>query len=346
MLDLKCGADTIVLLHSDNRFFYSNVHTSYGALILNDKQNIFITDSRYTSFAHENVKDFKVVIVEQGGDLYGIIASECMQLQSKVIGYEEFTITKNSFDKLQSVLGMELVPVGEYLSQERAVKKEHMIGNMRDAQKIAEKALDRVKSLLKPGITERDVAIELYFEMVKLGASGTSFSSIVAFGENSAYPHHTPTYRKLKKNDMILIDMGALYNGYCSDMTRTFCIGEVCEEMVKAFHAVKSAQEIAMRGIKAGVSCKDIDNLARESLRANGYGDKFVHSTGHGIGVAVHEYPRISQSSQDILQEGNVVTIEPGVYIGGVGGVRIEDMVLVNSNGFENLTKFKKDLML
>ena len=346
MFDKDIGIDTMVLLSAQNRFFYSNLATSYGAVILNQKQKYFVTDSRYASYAMQNAGEFNVVVLKQGEDLFKAIANICKALESKVVGYEQNTILKCSFDKLSSAVECQLQAVGSHLDQDMAIKQDYMIANMQQAQNIAEKSLDKVRGIIKPNITEKELATQISYEMSNLGASGPSFDIIVAFGENSAYPHHSPTDRKLKKSDIILIDMGAKYNGFCSDMTRTFCIGEVDVDLQNIHSLVLQAQEQALSKMKEGLRCNYVDSLSREYLKANGYADKFVHSLGHGIGVAVHEFPRLSSMSDDVLQANMVVTVEPGVYVNGLGGVRIEDMVLIEKDRIYNFANYSKSLYL
>ncbi|MDR1138593.1 MAG: aminopeptidase P family protein [Clostridiales bacterium] len=346
MLDKTYGVDTMVLLDASNRYFYSNIATSYGAVVLNDNQKYLITDVRYAEYAKQNSGEFKVVVLQQGQDLFKTLAEIAVSLDSKSVGYEYKTILKSSFDKLASTIKCKLVPISSALDQDMAIKREYMIANMQQAQNIAEKSLDKVRNIIKVGVTEHELATQLAYEMSSLGASGPSFDIIVAFGENSAYPHHSPTQRKLKKTDIILIDMGAKYNGFCSDMTRTFCIGDVEPELQKIHSLVLQSQEYALSKIKAGLRCNYVDSLSREYLKANGYADKFVHSLGHGIGVVVHEYPRISSLSEDVLQSDMVITVEPGVYINGLGGVRIEDMILVQKDGIYNFANYNKSLYL
>lgn len=346
MLYKDIGIDTMVLLNAQNRYFYSNLATSYGAVILNETQNYFITDSRYASYAVQNAGEFKVIILKQGEDMFRSIAEVCKALDTQVLGYEQNTILKINFDKLSSLLDCKLLAVGSHLDKDMSIKQDYMIANMQQAQNIAEKSLDKVRGIIKPNITEKELATQIAYEMSTLGASGPSFDTIVAFGENSAYPHHSPTDRKLKKSDIILVDMGAKYNGFCSDMTRTFAIGEIPIELQKIHALVLQSQEQALSKIKDGLKGNFVDSLSREYLKANGYADKFVHSLGHGVGVAVHEFPRLSAMSDDVLHTNMVVTVEPGVYINGLGGVRIEDMVLVQDDGIYNFTNYSKQLYL
>ena len=217
---------------------------------------------------------------------------------------------------------------------------------MATAQQIAEGALKRAVSKIKAGITERELMAEINYGMILGGAEKYSFETIVAFGANSAQPHHHPSDKKLDKNELILVDMGAKYNGYCSDMTRTFCIGSPDRQLVDVYGIVLEAQEYAIKNIKAGMTCHDVDSLAREYIAANGYGDNFGHSFGHGVGVDIHEDPRVGTNSETVLKPGMVITAEPGIYVPGLGGVRIEDMLVVKEDGVIDITSYDKKLVI
>ena len=199
-------------------------------------------------------------------------------------------------------------------------------------------------SRAKVGMTERELMAEINYEMVMGGADGYSFETITAFGANSAQPHHHPGDKKLEKNDLILVDMGAKYKGYCSDMTRTFCLGDPGEELRLIYKIVKDAQEYAIKYARAGMTCHDVDTLAREFITANGYGDKFGHTFGHGVGIDIHEAPRVGTGTQTVLQPNMVITAEPGIYVPGLGGVRIEDMLVVTASGVTDITNYDKKL--
>jgi len=213
------------------------------------------------------------------------------------------------------------------------------------AARIADKAFNRICKLIKPGITERDIALELEFYMKKLGATSTSFTSIVASGERSALPHGTATDKKIKEGEFLTLDFGCVYNGYCSDMTRTVVIGKANERQREIYSVVLEAQEKALKYIKPGVKGCDVDRVARDIIKEKGFGQYFGHGLGHSLGLEIHESPRLSPTSNDILQEGMVVTDEPGIYIPDFGGVRIEDLVLVTATGFEVLSNSPKELI-
>ncbi len=336
--------DTYVLLTSLNRYYFTKIDTSFGCVILNQNEKIFLTDFRYESYAKRNLPDWDVVIVK-GNELFAKIGELLTKLNAKLIGYED-DISIATFLQLKSCYEGEYVSASAELNNRRAIKTEEEIQKIANAQIIAQKSLQAVVSIIKPGITERDVAAELLYSMQKLGAEGASFDTIVAFGENSALPHHKTGDKKLEKNDLILIDMGARADGYCSDMTRTFCLGEPRDELKLMHSIVLEAQLYALENIKAGMTGKEADSFAREYIISKGYGDYFGHSLGHGVGVEIHEAPRLSSVSDDILKPNMIVTCEPGIYIEGLGGVRIEDILVVKEDGILNLTNFDKDINL
>lgn len=344
MFDNKIDA---YMLHSPaNRNYFTGIETSFGVVLLTEKEKIFFTDFRYESYARNALPDFTVHSVKPG-ELYANISNELRRTESKTVGYEEDYITVGDFKTIKSELSdFTLKPASSIISERRIIKTEDEIAKIANSQIIAEKALTKIIPLIKPGVTEREVSAELMFEMFRLGADSLAFDNIVAFGENTANPHHHVSDKKLDKNDLILIDFGARANGYCSDMTRTFTLGSPQDEL-KAIHGiVLEAQAYALKHIKAGMTGREADSLAREYIRANGYGKEFGHSLGHGVGVEVHEKPNLSERSDTVLLPGMVVTVEPGIYIDGLGGVRIEDLVVVREDGVLNLTNFNKNLYL
>lgn len=226
------------------------------------------------------------------------------------------------------------------------IKTESEIKNMKLAQEITEKTLNYVLPKLKTGVTELEIAAEINKEFLRLGADGQAFDTIVAFGKNAAECHHVPNETELEKGDIVLIDIGAKYNGYCSDMTRTFCFGTPSAEIIKIFKLVLESQNLVLKHLKAGYTGREADAIAREYLKANGYDKQFCHTLGHGVGKEIHEEPRLATYSDTVLEENMVVTVEPGIYIEGFGGVRIEDMVVIKKGGIINLTGFDKSLII
>ena len=344
MFDNKTDA---YLIHSPaNREYFTGISTSFGVALITENEKIYFTDFRYESYARRALSGFTLNIVTYA-NLYEKIVEELNRLEVKTVGYEENFITVGEFKHVKSALAdFTLKPASEIIAEKRMIKTEAEIAKITEAQHIAERALSKVVTLLKPGVTEREISAELTFEMLMQGADALAFDNIVSFGENSANPHHHPSDKKLDKNELILIDFGARVKGYCSDMTRTFTLGTPHDEL-KAIHGiVLEAQAYALKHIKAGMTGKEADSLAREYIRANGYVKEFGHSLGHGVGVEIHESPNLSTLSDTVLLPGMVVTVEPGIYIDGLGGVRIEDMVVVREDGITNLTNFNKNLYL
>ncbi len=335
--------DAFVVTDESNRYYFTKMETSFGAIILSPSRNVFITDFRYESEAREKVVDFEIVITTYSG-FYAKIAEVLSSLDAKTVGYGE-KMYIDEFNNFKSALsGFKLKPAEAIIEAKRAVKTEEEISIIKTAQQIAETALKRAMSRAKAGVTERELMAEINYEMIMAGADKYSFETIVAFGANTAQPHHHPSDKKLEKNELILVDMGAKYRGYCSDMTRTFCLGNAGAKLTEVYNIVKEAQEYAIKHIKAGMTCNDADALAREYITSNGYGENFGHSFGHGVGVEIHEEPRVGANSQTVLQPNMIITAEPGIYLAGLGGVRIEDMLVVKEDGVVNLTSYDKKL--
>ncbi len=337
--------DAFVFMGESNRFYFTRFETSFGAVVVTRDKGVFITDFRYETEAQERVKDLDIVISTYS-EFFGKIAEVLQAAGAKTVGYEE-TMSVGEFGEFKAALKeFKLKPAGDIIAAKRAVKTEEEIGFICTAQQIAERALQKAISRVKAGVTERELMAEINYEMIIGGAEKYSFETIVAFGANTAQPHHHPSDKKLDKDELILVDMGAKYNGYCSDMTRTFCIGDPGEQLERVYDIVKEAQEYAIKYIKAGMTCHEADALAREYIIANGYGDNFGHSFGHGVGIDIHEDPRVGASSQIVLRPNMVITAEPGIYIPGLGGVRIEDMLVVKENGVSDITSYEKKLII
>jgi len=234
----------------------------------------------------------------------------------------------------------------DIIDKPRMVKDDNELGLLRRAEQIGDEAFDHILTILKPGITEREISLELEFFMKKQGASKLSFDTIVASGPNSSMPHAQVTDRVVQNGDFVTMDFGCVYKGYCSDMTRTVAVGTPTDEMKKVYQIVLDANLRAMDGIKAGVKCSDIDALARGYISDKGYGDYFGHGLGHSVGLQIHEEPRFSPKCDVITEENMVITDEPGIYLPGKFGVRIEDLVVVRKDGYERLSKSPKELII
>jgi len=338
--------DAYVINCPVNRFYVTRLNTSYGYVVLTESTNFFYTDSRYVQAAKNALADFKVVEVTRANALSSI-AADLEAANLKTIGFEDEFLTVSAHKEFkESLKGFTLKAASNVLENLRLVKTVEEINHIKAAQAITEKVFDKVIDGLKPGVTEKELAIQLKIESLKQGAEDMAFAPIVAFGENSANPHHQPTDRRLEKEDLLLIDFGVKFNGYHSDMTRTFRLNEVEDKFKQLYDIVLRAQLYALKHLKAGMTCREADSLAREFIISNGYDTEFSHSLGHGVGLCIHEKPSINKHSDELLLPGMVVSVEPGIYLHGEGGIRIEDMVVIREDGVENLTLTPKEFLV
>jgi Xaa-Pro aminopeptidase len=311
------------------------------ALVTHDKA-IFITDGRYTEQAQKEVKDFEVIEHKTG--IKEVLKEYIKTLGIKKLAFEE-SISYGQYRELKEFLEIELIPQANLVETLRMVKDEEEIENIKKAQNITDKAFEYLLNFIKVGMTEKEVALELEYFMKKQGAEDLSFDTIVASGKRSSLPHGKASEKVIEKGDFVTIDFGCKVNGYCSDMTRTIVMGKANEKQKEIYNIVLEAQQKAIANLKAGLTSKEADLLARSVIEEKGYGKYFSHSLGHGVGLEVHEAPSLSFKKEEILKEGAIVTVEPGIYIPYFGGVRIEDMVLLKEDGVINLTKSSKYLI-
>ncbi len=332
--------DTLIVFNDDNRFYFSGFRSSFGCILMTKKKKILITDSRYESEARKSAGGFTVLLAGGGATLYSVVKKQLSLLKSQVVGFEDDCLTVGQFESMKANLpDVRFVPAGNDVKKMRAIKTEEEIEKIRAAEIVTQNALAEVIPQIKVGMSEKEVSDLITFHILKNGAEGLAFENIVCFGETSACPHHHPSKdRLLAKDDIILVDIGAKLNGYCGDMTRTFCLGDPDSKLAHMHQVVLEAQKFALQNIRAGITCKEADSMAREYLLAHGFKDEFSHSLGHGIGVEVHEIPTVSPRSTDVLEENMIISVEPGVYIEGLGGVRIEDIAVVKKDGLVNLT--------
>ncbi len=340
-------ADAALILSEVNRFYYTGFAASDGALLVTRRGALFFTDSRYTEAAEKKLgKDH----VRDSAKLFERLAEIFAEENVTTVAVEADRVTLSQFEELK-----EKLPCAEWdasaglskaVNRQRMVKDAAEIENIVAAQRIAEAAFDHILSYIKPGLTEKEIALELEYFMLKNGADGLSFETIAVSGANSSLPHGVPGNKKAEAGDFITLDYGALKNGYHSDMTRTVALGHATDEMKRVYNTVLEAQEACLAAIKDGVSGVEADRAARDVIKAAGYGDYFGHGTGHGVGVEIHELPRLSPLYKGDLHTGHVVTAEPGIYLPGKFGVRIEDMALVTDDGCENLTNCPKELIV
>ncbi|MEK7544915.1 MAG: Xaa-Pro peptidase family protein [Patescibacteria group bacterium] len=318
---------------------------TYAFLILGKKKSWFFTDSRYTTYAKKLLsKDWTLIDTREIKK--GTREKFLQKNGIKTIGFESDHVSVEQYGFTKKLLTKtKLKPIKNFVEDMRIVKTETELKKLKKAQQIAEKTLEEItKKYLKNGVTEKQIAWEIERIGHELGADTISFAPIIGFGANSAVPHHQNTDKKFKKGDVILIDMGMKYQGYCSDMTRTFFTAKPTPLQQKIYNLVLEAQEMGIQKMRAGVTGAEIDKIARDHITAAGYGKNFDHSYGHGIGLEVHEAPSVSTNAKNKIPEGTIITAEPGIYLEGQFGVRIEDMCLIHKDRAENLTKSPKKL--
>jgi Xaa-Pro aminopeptidase len=331
----------IITGDSNTRYFTDS--SGGGTLLsLQGEKPLLLTSKMNLEITKAEAKGCEIQTYERK-ELSEILLKHLQRAEPKTIGFDSLRpeLHQELKEKLQ---GFEINSKPEIISAMRSVKDEEEISRIRRACEMSDAGMEAVRSTFKEGMREYEVAAELEYAMRKKGAEDMAFSTIVGSGPRAAYPHAGCTEREIRKGDFIVIDAGAAYRGYRSDITRTFIVGQPSTEQRKIYETVLKANEEALGKIKRGVKGKAVDALARKIIADAGYGELFIHSLGHGVGLDIHEAPSLSTESKDTLKIGNVVSDEPGIYIGGVGGVRIEDTVLVTKEGAERLTEFGKSL--
>lgn len=349
LISLQEGLDknrAILILSPSNRFYFTGFESSAGFCFITNKSRYFVTDFRYIEAAKNSVKSFDVVLQEAG--IIAEISKLCKVNDINEIIVESEFVTLNQFNSFKSELqSVEIISDGKLdtdINKFRMIKSEQEIFRISAAASISEEALKRSIDKIGAGMTERAVAALIEYNMRLLGGDGIAFETIAVAGVNSSKPHGVPGDYILKSGDFLTLDFGAKYKGYCSDMTRTLAIGDVSDEMKMVYDTVLNAQLSSLDKIKAGEMCSEIDGVARNIINKN-YNGTFGHGLGHSVGIDIHESPSLSPRCNDILQENMLMTCEPGIYIEGKFGVRIEDLVIVTKEGFKNLNSFPKELI-
>ncbi|MTH52367.1 M24 family metallopeptidase [Bacillus mangrovi] len=341
----ETGIQAMLITSEYNRRYITGFTGSAGVALVSDTKAIFITDFRYTEQAAKQAGGFE--IVQHSGPIMKEAAEQVKKLGITKLGFEQDHLTFSQHRQYaEAMAGTELIPVSGAVEKLRLIKSPAEIKILKEAAGIADAAYAHILHFVRPGLKEIDVANELEFFMRKNGAASSSFDIIVASGYRSALPHGTASEKVIESGDFITLDFGAYYKGYCSDITRTFAAGEPSDKMKEIYSIVLEAQLRAMNGIKAGMTGREADALTRDLITEKGYGDHFGHSTGHGLGLEVHEGPALSHRSDTVLEPGMVVTVEPGIYLAGIGGVRIEDDTVVTEDGNESLTSSPKELII
>ncbi len=339
--------DALFLSSASNVFYVSGFRSTNAFVIILEKENIFITDSRYYERAKELLKGWSVYLL-RGSPKY-LVNSIMRERDIRCVAFEKDRITVSFFENIKlKGAGIEWIGISEILKSIRSVKDMEEIKRIREAVSKTDKVYRKLIEDIKEGMSEKELRSIIVTEIFKEKGEGESFPAIVAFREGSAIPHWETSDRRIESKGALLIDMGIVYKGYCSDFTRTLYMGKSDDEFRKVYETVREAHLRAVDFIKEGVRIGDIDKIAREYIENKGYGDYFIHSTGHGIGIDIHEYPRIyykGRDSRDCIKEGMVFTIEPGIYIKGKFGVRLENIVVAYNSHAEPLSSISLDLL-
>ncbi|RLQ98265.1 M24 family metallopeptidase [Falsibacillus albus] len=340
----KKGIDGLLVTSPYNRRYMTNFTGSAGVALISQDKAVFITDFRYTEQAGKQAQGYE--IVQHKGLLHDEVVAQAEKLGIQKLGFESSYMTFATYQNYEKSFKGELIPVAGLMENLRLIKDASELKILKEAADIADAAFKHILDYIKPGVSELEVSNELEFFMRKAGATSSSFDIIVASGYRSALPHGVASDKLIEKGDFVTLDYGALHKGYVSDITRTVAVGEPSEKLKEIYDIVLESQLKSMNEIKPGMTGIQADAIARDYISEKGYGEYFGHSLGHGIGLEVHEGPGLSVRSDVVLKPGMVVTVEPGIYVQGLGGVRIEDDTLITENGNETLTHSTKDLII
>ncbi|WP_427902867.1 M24 family metallopeptidase [Metamycoplasma alkalescens] len=328
--------DAILSEAPQTRLWYSNIQTSDGFIVIEKEKAFLFVDHRYIEYATKNAKNVEVILLEKDS-----LSAFLKKKNYKTIGTEEDYLKIQTFEHFKKMLPK--TTFKNLIGQQYRIKKdEEEITKIQEACLISLQAFEELKKLLEEGMTELEASNKLGYLMRLFGAEKESFESIVAFGPNTAEPHHHPTNRKLADGDIVKVDFGAQFEGWASDITRTFFFGKPkasSGELIDILNIVTEAQKLGREAVKPGIKASEIDKICREYIESKGYGKFFSHSTGHGVGIDVHELPSVSKNSDIELEEGMIITVEPGIYIEGLGGARIEDTILVTKDSSKVLSR-------
>ena len=342
------GLDAILLTEEANRFYASGFHSAGtdGMALVTRRGNYYFTDSRYTEAASRVVRDAAVEEVGRGRGYLTLIREVLQRDGVARMGFDDAAMTVRDYNRDREGLPCELVPAAELLEKLRAQKDPEELKIMIAAQRIAERALAEALNDIRPGVTEKEIAARIQYLMLHYGAEDKSFDPIVVSGPNGSLPHGVPSGKPIQAGEFVTIDMGCVYHGYCSDMTRTVAVGHVTEEMEQVYDTVLRAQLAGIAAARAGATGAEVDGAARQVITDAGYGPYFGHSFGHGVGVEIHESPNATPGNDQPLPERAVISAEPGIYLPGKLGVRIEDVLYLTEEGCRNLTEAPKELTI
>ena len=339
------GADALMITGASSRRWATGFASTEGILFVWEKGARFFVDSRYFEAAQRDIKEAEVVLVSRDKDFYTLINEATEEIGGRTVGFEESAMSVATYRKFATRLKAELREAGSSILDLRAVKNEEELAGLIKAQEICEKSLLETIKTIRRGMTERDIAAELTCRMLKNGADDKSFDPIVISGRHTSVPHGVPEDREIV-DGFLTMDFGVKKDGWCSDTTRTLCIGKPTEEMVKVYDTVLRAQEAGIKAARPGITGGELDGAARKIIDDAGYGKYFGHAFSHGIGLDIHESPVASPGVKDVIPAGAVISAEPGIYLPGKFGVRIEDVLFLTENGSENITHLPKNLQI
>ncbi|KPC77749.1 Xaa-Pro dipeptidase [Thermoactinomyces vulgaris] len=335
------GIEALLISHPVNRRYLTGFTGSAGVVLITATEQLLLTDFRYVIQAQEQAPQMTLV---QHQGIYHTVGEQCRKLGIKALSFEQDHLTFAEFLQLKEAVGdIKLQPTSGIVKELRMVKDADELAVMREAARIADQAFSKILSDIKPGVRENEISFKLEFYMRELGATSSSFDMIVASGKRSALPHGVASDKVLELGDLVTLDFGAFYQGYASDITRTVMLGRPSEKQKEIYDIVLEACNRTIAALRPGMTGKEADAVARDYISAHGYGDFFGHSTGHGLGMEVHELPMLSSRGDMVLQPNMVVTVEPGIYLPEVGGVRIEDDVVITETGCEALNQSSKE---
>ncbi|MBR2315683.1 MAG: aminopeptidase P family protein [Clostridia bacterium] len=335
------------IVSEENRRYFTSFPSSDGFLIVTAEKSVFLTDSRYIEAAQQQCVDCDEVLLFKS--VKESIVPVVEELGIKKLAVESGRITLRQLAMYSSGINVKFETdnaLENAIEDIRLIKSRKEIDLVVKAQRIAEKAFEHILGFIKVGMTEREIGLELDYFMLRNGADALSFETIAVSGEKTSMPHGVPGMRRIQNGDFITMDYGAVVDGYHSDMTRTIAVGSVSQEQKRVYDTVLKAQTEAFAVMKPGVPCADVDKAARDVIAQAGYGDYFGHGLGHGVGIEIHEEPRLSPFGKKVLESGFLVTNEPGIYLPGKFGVRIEDMAFITDDGYENLIVCPKELII
>ncbi|MBR6524341.1 MAG: aminopeptidase P family protein [Clostridia bacterium] len=336
-----------VIIHKPSNIYYLSGYTGEGLLVIGTSFAAVVTDFRYTEQCERQAPDCQCLMVGQGLGHVQIAYNLFKDHGIDTVRFEDDKVTVQAFEGIKAAMpDMTFVSLNRAPENMRIVKDEEEISYIEEACRISCAAFEDILTFVKPGMTEKQVQLHLDFKMLELGAEGHAFSTIAAAGENGSLPHAIPSDRVINVGDMITLDFGAKKHGYCADMTRTFAVGAPSDEMKKIYYTVLQAQMECQEMLSPGICCKDVDSHARKIIDGAGYEGRFGHGLGHGVGIDIHEAPRLSQACTDLLVPGHVVTVEPGIYIPGLGGVRIENTCAITKDGYRSLVHAERELII